>query len=115
MVTWLQQPPLVVRVLYPALETDPGHSLWKRDFHSANGLFSVVFTSDVTQEQAGIFAESLELFGLGASWGGYESLVMVYPVVPGWSGNALARLHIGLEEPKDLIADIAQALAKMVA
>ncbi|MEM8539055.1 MAG: cystathionine beta-lyase [Pseudomonadota bacterium] len=112
-VTWLQQHPLVEQVLYPALDSDPGHALWKRDFRGANGLFSVVFKSDVTQEQAGKFAESLELFGLGASWGGYESLVMVYPVVPGWTGNALARLHIGLEEPQDLITDLEQALAGM--
>ncbi len=112
-IAWLQQHPAVEQVLYPALESDPGYALWKRDFHGANGLFSVVFNSDITQEQAGVFAESLDLFGLGASWGGYESLVMVYPMVPGWTGNALARLHIGLEEPKDLIADLEQALAKI--
>lgn len=103
----------VEQVLYPALETDPGYNLFKRDFTGANGLFTIVFKPEITQHQADVFADSLELFGLGASWGGYESLVMVYPQVPGWSGGTVARLHIGLEEPADLIADLRQALARM--
>ena len=103
----------IAQVLYPALESDPGHALFKRDFAGANGLFTLVFEDDITQEQVNAFANSLNMFGLGASWGGYESLVMVYPQVPGWNGGKVARLHIGLEEPSDLIADLKQGLAKM--
>lgn len=114
-VAWLQQQPVVERVLYPALETDPGYALWKRDFEGANGLFSVIFKAHITQEQANTFADALKLFGLGSSWGGFESLVMVYANVAGWSGGKLARLHIGLEDPRDLISDLEQALAAMQA
>ncbi len=112
-VGWLAQHPLVERVLYPALESDPGHHLWKRDFAGANGLLTIEFKSDVDQRRANAFAEALELFGLGASWGGFESLVMVYGKVAGWTGGRVARLHIGLEDPHDLIADLEQALAKI--
>lgn len=112
-IAWLLQHPDVEQVLYPALETDPGHALWKRDFHGANGLLSFVFKPDVTQQHLDRFVDGLKMFGLGASWGGYESLVMTYPVVPGWSGSKIARLHIGLEDPADLIADLEQSLAKM--
>lgn len=112
-IAWLQQHPDIEEVLYPGLETDPGYELWKRDFKGGNGLLSAVFKADLTDEQLDRFVDSLEMFGIGASWGGYESLVMVYPQVPGWSGNRMARLHIGLEDPADLIADLDQALAKM--
>lgn len=112
-IAWLEKHPDVSRVLYPGLESDPGYDLWKRDFHGGNGLLSFEFNADVTLEQVNRFVNGLEMFGLGASWGGYESLVMVYPKVPGWSGNQLARLHIGLDDPRDLIADLEQSLAKM--
>jgi len=112
-IAWLERHPDVERVLYPGLGTDPGHGLWKRDFHGGNGLLSFEFKAGVTQDDLNRFVDGLELFGLGASWGGYESLVMIYPKVPGWHGNQLARLHIGLEDPKDLIADLEQSLAKM--
>ncbi|HUS96232.1 MAG TPA: cystathionine beta-lyase [Hyphomicrobiaceae bacterium] len=112
-ISFLQGHPEVERVLYPGLEADAGHELWKRDFNGANGLLSFEFKPDVTHEQHARFVDSLKLFGLGASWGGYESLVMIYPKVPGWSGNRLARLHIGLEDPKDLIADLKQSLDGM--
>ncbi len=109
----IERAPQIAEILYPPLESDPGHALWKRDFTGGNGLFTIVFKDHITQAQANTFAESLGLFGLGASWGGYESLVMVYPQVPGWSGGVVARLHIGLEDPGDLIADIHQALERM--
>lgn len=110
---WLERQPLVERILYPALPGDPGHALWKRDFKGANGLFSVVFKPTVSQEQADRFTDALELFGIGASWGGYESLAIVYPKggIKGWSGGALVRLHIGLEDPADIIADLKRGFA----
>lgn len=112
-VAWLQTHPLVERILYPALETDPGHALWKRDFDGANGLFTLEFKPHITQEHANSFAESLQMFGIGVSWGGFESLVLVYAAVPGWSGGRVARLHIGLEDPRDLITDLDNALAQL--
>lgn len=114
-VDWLEAHPLIERVLYPALETDPGHDLWRRDFDGANGLISVAFRDGISQESVNRFADGLELFGLGASWGGFESLVMVYGQVPGWAGGRIARLHIGLEDPSDLIADLKAALAGLEA
>ncbi|HXF54720.1 MAG TPA: cystathionine beta-lyase [Hyphomicrobiaceae bacterium] len=110
-IRWLERHPLIDRILYPALETHPGHAIWKRDFSGANSLFSLVFRPGITQEQANYFVDRLELFGIGASWGGFESLALTYPQgVYGWSGGTLVRLHIGLEDPADLIADIEQAL-----
>lgn len=113
-IAWLERQPQVERILYPGLPTDPGYALWRRDFSGANGLFSVVFKPGIAQDQADRFVDALELFGIGASWGGYESLVLSYPVggIGGWSGGALVRLHIGLEDPADLIADIAQAMER---
>ncbi len=112
-IAWLEAQPEINRVLYPGLASDPGHALWQRDFTGANGLLSVEFAERFSQDDANRFADALRLFGLGASWGGYESLVMVYGRVAGWSGGALARLHIGLEDPADLIADLGQALRVM--
>lgn len=112
-IAWLQRQPQVERVLYPALPDDPGHALWKRDFAGANSLFSFVFAPRFGQAHAERFVDALRLFGIGASWGGYESLALTYPSVHGWSGGALVRLHIGLEDPADLIADLSQAFAAL--
>lgn len=114
-IAWLQQQPQVEKVLYPALPSHPGHEIWKRDFTGTNGLLSVEFKKPITQAQVDHVAESLELFGLGASWGGFESLTMVYPAggIKGWNGGALIRLHIGLEDPADIIADLDQAFATL--
>ncbi|MGO4156337.1 cystathionine beta-lyase [Cupriavidus sp. YAF13] len=109
----------VGRVFYPALPSDPGHALWLRDFSGANGLVS--FSLPTADEAAARkLVDSLSLFGLGASWGGYESLVQV--AAPErlaqhsyWRGTEpVIRLHIGLEAPEDLIADLAQGLAATV-
>lgn len=109
----------VGRVFYPALPSDPGHALWLRDFSGANGLVSFALpTADVAAARK--LVDSLRLFGLGASWGGYESLVQV--AAPErlaqhsyWRGTEpVIRLHIGLEAPEDLIADLAQGLATTV-
>jgi cystathionine beta-lyase len=82
--------------------------LWRRDFNGANGLLSVEFVAPITSAAADRLIDSLSLFGIGASWGGFESLALTYPSIPGWHGGALVRLHIGLEDPADLIADLAQ-------
>ena len=113
---FLQQQPQVSRVFYPALPTDPGHALWKRDFNGASGLVSFEFRH-ATPAAANAFVDALRLFGIGASWGGYESLALAAQPERlrehrQWTGDApVVRLHIGLEDPRDLIADLAQAFA----
>jgi len=111
---WLQEQPQISRVLHPALQDCPGHAYWARDFDGATGLFSVVFDGG-DAAAADRFVEGLELFGLGYSWGGYESLAL--PHVPKRSASSIAwegpivRLHVGLEHPDDLIEDLERALA----
>jgi cystathionine beta-lyase len=115
---WLQTRPEVLRVLYPALEDDPGHALWKRDFLGACGLFGVVL-KPAPKEAVYAMIDALDLFGIGASWGGFESLIQpMYPertrTATEWNpGGPGIRLHIGLEDPQDLIADLAQSLDKL--
>jgi len=106
---WLKEQPQVGRVLHPALPDCPGHEYWKRDFSGSSGLFSFELKSG----DKAAFVDSLEHFGIGYSWGGYESLALpVDPVrtVSQAPAPNLVRLHIGLEDPDDLIADLAQAL-----
>ncbi|MDH4150258.1 MAG: cystathionine beta-lyase [Betaproteobacteria bacterium] len=115
---WLAGRPEVQRVLYPALENDPGHAIWKRDFDGAASLFGVILrTGDRAKVTA--MVNALKLFGIGSSWGGYESLVTApHPEkvrsATQWNpGGATIRLHIGLEDPADLVADLEQALARV--
>ncbi len=111
---WLQRQPMVERVLFPALPTDPGHELWKRDFSGANSLFSVVLRKPCDIRHANAFIDALRLFGIGASWGGFESLALTYPQgIRGWQGGALVRLHVGLEDPADIIADLGRGFEAM--
>lgn len=113
---WLLDQEEIAQVHCPALPGHPSHALWKRDCSGTNGLMTIEFTSGIDAAHAERFIESLHLFGLGASWGGFESLVL--PVdMPGarsvsdWSGHgAMVRLHIGLESAQDLIADLAAGL-----
>ena len=115
---WLCNRPEVRRVLHPALEDDPGHALWTRDFSGASSLFGVVL-EPVPEAAVDALLDSLALFGLGYSWGGYESLAL--PTYPWKLRDAtcwdpaypLLRLYAGLEDPDDLIADLGRGFARM--
>jgi cysteine-S-conjugate beta-lyase len=115
---WLAERPEVEAVLHPGLPSHPGHALWKRDFSGACGLFSFVLkTRSETARNA--FVDALSHFGLGVSWGGYESLLI--PFAPGpshvgsrWPHSGLAlRIHIGLEDVEDLLDDLAKGFEAM--
>jgi cystathionine beta-lyase len=112
---WLSDRPEISRVLYPALPDDPGHDLWRRDMSGSSGLFSFVFAGGNERDAAAVL-DALKLFGLGYSWGGYESLATIgshgleRSVARGKVEGPLVRLHIGLEDPDDLIADLDNAL-----
>ncbi len=113
---WLGARPEVARVLHPALETDPGHEIWKRDFTGATGLFSVVL-KPAPQKAVNAFLDAVKLFGMGYSWGGYESLVIPFDCKPyrtatTWApGGPTLRFHIGLEAIEDLKADLERGFA----
>lgn len=110
--------PAVARILHPGLEDDPGHALWKRDFLGSTGLFGVEL-QPCSRDEVARFIERLECFALGYSWGGYESLACPANLKHNsrrarpWSGGPLVRLHIGLEDPQDLLVDLARALDGM--
>ena len=109
--TWLKRRDEVARVIHPALPSDPNHALWTRDFTGANGLFAMILKP---APDAAVVAmlDGMKLFGMGFSWGGFESLIL--PVEPWISRTATKwtekgpyiRLHAGLEDPDDLIADL---------
>ncbi|HEY1043213.1 MAG TPA: cystathionine beta-lyase [Telluria sp.] len=114
--TWLKGRAEVASVLHPAFEDCPGHEFFKRDFTGAGGLFSVVFDPKYTEEQVDRFVDALKLFKIGYSWGGAHSLVMPYRVAAirsNWGRGTLVRFNVGLEDPRDLVADIEQALASL--
>ncbi|MDT7951159.1 MAG: cystathionine beta-lyase [Acetobacteraceae bacterium] len=112
---WLQARPEVKQVLFPALPGAPGHDIWKRDFTGACSLFGVVFEPEFTPEATRAMIDQLTLFGIGASWGGFESLALpstgflTRTATKGDIGGATVRIHIGLEDTQDLIADLDQA------
>ena len=116
MAKWLAARPEVISVLHPALESHPGHQIWKRDFTGASGLFSIVLKP---KPQAAVDAllDTVKLFGMGYSWGGFESLVIPFDCVPyrtatKWApGGPSLRLHIGLENVEDLKADLDRGFA----
>jgi cysteine-S-conjugate beta-lyase len=116
---WLSQRPEVARVLHPALPGAPGHELWRRDFTGACSLFGVEFHPEFSPESTHAFVEALALFGIGASWGGFESLALpttgfiVRTAHSGRFAGPVVRLHIGLEDVADLIADLERGLAVM--
>jgi len=111
---WLQRQPRVLKVIHPGLPGDAGHELWRRDFRGASGLFAFILDGDDAARVR--MVDALEHFGIGFSWGGFESLAL--PIDPertrtatSWSApGKVVRLQIGLEDPADLIADLEQAL-----
>jgi cystathionine beta-lyase len=114
---WFEGRAEVLKVLHPALPGAPGHDLWKRDFSGACSLFGVVFEPGITIEGTHRFVDALQLFGIGASWGGYESLALPTTGFVTRSagkmeyfGGAMVRFHIGLEDTADLIADLEGAM-----
>ena len=116
MARWLAARPEVVSVLHPALESHPGHAIWKRDFTGASGLFSIVLQSK-PQPAVDALLDTVKLFGMGYSWGGFESLVIPFDCEPyrtatTWApGGPALRLHIGLENVEDLKADLERGFA----
>jgi cystathionine beta-lyase len=117
---WLESRPEVARVLHPALASDPGNALWKRDFCGSSGLFSIVL-KPVSKKALAAMLDGLELFGMGYSWGGYESLIIPfdpssYRTATRWQAKGPAlRLHVGLEDVRDLIADLEAGFARLKA
>ncbi len=115
---WASTRPEVANVLWPAWPTHPGHELWKRDFRGACGLFSLELMASPAKVDR--FIDALEYFQIGASWGGYESLVMVTNIpatrtLTDWSGRGpIVRFHAGLEDPADLIRDLEQAMRHLL-
>jgi cystathionine beta-lyase len=124
---WLQSRPEVASVLHPALASHPGHALWRRDFNGSSGLFSFELRPEALGDDPARAARALaalvekrRFFRIGYSWGGYESLIMPARLnglrtVRPWAGGQLVRLHVGLEDSADLIADLEAGLAAMAA
>ena len=117
LIAWFKQQPEVERVLYPALPEDPGHALWKRDFSGACGLFGVALKPGIAEARLHAMIDGLQLFGRGYSWGGYESLLIQSlperSVTPPVTAGLLFRVHAGLEDPADLIADLEAGFARL--
>jgi cystathionine beta-lyase len=113
---WLKTRPELLRVLHPALESDPGHAIWKRDFTGASGLFSIVL-KPAPQQAVDALLNAVKLFGMGYSWGGFESLIIPFDCAPyrtatTWApGGPALRLHIGLENVDDLKCDLERGFA----
>jgi cystathionine beta-lyase len=117
---WLEQRPEVLRVIHPALPSHPGHLIWQRDYTGACGLFSIVL-KPVPQAAVYAFLNALTLYGIGASWGGFESLAIPFEckdvrTATAWNpGGPSIRFHIGLEDVHDLIADLERGFAALAA
>ena len=116
---WLAQRPEVETVLHPALPSCPGHDIWKRDFTGASGLFGFVLKDGPTKEDMARMLDGMKLFAMGYSWGGYESLII--PSDPrtmrttyDWPySQPVIRIHAGMEDPKDLLADLEAGLKRL--
>lgn len=114
---WLADHSLVDQVMHPALPSHPEHHIWKRDFTGSSGLFSFTFKSDYDGEQLGNFIDSLKLFHLGFSWGGYKSLLTAGKIKRStpcrYEGKTIIRLNIGLEDSGDLQEDLETGLSRL--
>jgi cysteine-S-conjugate beta-lyase len=115
---WLASRAEVERVLHPAFPSCPGHALWRRDFSGASGLFSIILRREYEKPAVAAMLDGMSLFRMGFSWGGYESLMV--PVYPGrlrtakpWDSGAVLRLHAGLEDQEDLIADLERGFRRL--
>jgi len=116
--SWLADQPDVVQVLHPALSSHPQHEIFKRDFAGSSGLFSFELKQGIAPAGVAALCENRRHFGIGYSWGGYESLIVAGQIqslrtTNPWQGGQLIRLHVGLENPEDLIADLDQGLQAM--
>jgi cystathionine beta-lyase len=115
---WLKERPEVVRVIHPALPDDPGHALWKRDFSGASVLFAMEL-KPVSDAAVEAMLDGMELFGMGYSWGGFESLILPCDVkslrtAVRWNApGPIIRIHAGLEDVADLIDDLAQGFERL--
>ncbi|RHZ91402.1 cystathionine beta-lyase [Cereibacter sphaeroides] len=115
---WLLQQEEVCRVMHPGLPGDPGHALWQQQFTGASGLFGFVLRP-VDRPALGRMFDGLSLFGMGSSWGGFESLLVpsnpsVYRTATTWApGGQTVRIHVGLEDPADLIAELGAAFDRL--
>ncbi len=113
---WLKARPEVARILHPALADDPGHALWKRDFSGACGLFGLVL-KPVSEAALAAFVDGLQHFGIGYSWGGFESLIVPAHIKRSarqfHAEGPVLRIHAGLEDPVDLIADLEKGLERL--
>ena len=116
---WFKTRNEVQELFSPTIETARGHDVWKRDFSGANGVFGVLFDEQYSSETMGLFVDSLKLFPVGSSWGGYESLIIYadpshYRTATKWDNtNPLIRLHIGLESTDDLIEDLSAGFGRL--
>lgn len=119
MANWLKSREEVLRIIHPAFPESPGHEIWKRDFTGSSGLFAVVFKPEYTKEMVVKMVDGMSIFGLGFSWGGFESLLMIYDcttyrsAAPFNPGGVLLRFQIGLEDMDDLKKDIIKGLERM--
>jgi cystathionine beta-lyase len=115
---WLNGRPEVLRVIHPALPDHPGHALWKRDYSGSSGLFSIVL-KPASEAAVAAFIDGLELFGIGYSWGGYESLALPFDCRPARTatrfdaGGPTVRFSVGLEDIEDLKADLDRGFARL--
>ncbi len=118
---WLRDRPEVKRVLHPALEDDPGHQLWQQYFTGSSGLFGLELAHDYPETALAAMLDGLELYGMGASWGGFESLILLTNPAPVRSAtkarwqdaNPTLRIHAGLEDPDDLLEDLAKGFERL--
>jgi cystathionine beta-lyase len=115
--SWLEKQEIIDQVLYPPLKSHPDHNLWKKYFKGGSGLFGIIFKDRVTQDKINTFINSLKLFGIGFSWGGYKSLVSVGKVyrenTENLNGKTVIRISAGLEDIQDLKKDLESGLKKI--
>jgi cystathionine beta-lyase len=118
---WLEKRPEVEKVLYPALQSDKNHALWKRDFTGAAGLFSIILDKKYTNEALARMVDKLHYFGMGYSWGGYESLILPFKAdnirtATSWQyGNRTClRINVGLEDIEDLKEDLEAGFKRLL-